>query len=394
MNETMKKIRVLIEVPGRVHRIYNTLVDFPPDNFSFEFGIYRGRSGSFSPSAFVDDLLIHSSSVIPLKLLKSLVGSLRPIPHDIDLVYHGGTLDFRNVKWVVDVEDAIDSFRGLQFDRRFFKSVVEGALRKENCKALICHFDATFKSMQSVYDVRGIEQKMVHVPYAVRRCAVKPENICHDNIDILFLGSANFTTPNWFYGKGGHLALKAFLRLQKEFKNVTLTIMSPIPSGYRNILSKEPRIRVIQKPKFGIDFDEILWNSDVCLLPAWITPGLGFLDAMNHQLPVVTVDTYANSEVVRDGKTGFVCKTPPQLSPIRGTWELNTRNRKEVLRAWYQDNDSIVDHIVEAIRVLVRDSDMRKEMGRKGRGEIEPNGRFSIENRNRILAPVLKKALS
>ena len=380
----------MIEVPGKLHRMYYTLLTHPPRNFTFS--IERSALvGSKSTSATLENLFIHSSALIPLKLLKSMLGVIEPLPRQFDLVYSGGILEFRNVNWVVDVEDALNSFRGLQVDRRAFKSLVERTLGRENCRAVICHFHATAKSLEDVYDAASFRRKIVQVPYTVQLAAYRPKRTSRV-VRFLFLGSANFSTPNWFYGKGGHLALKAFVRLRKKHENIYLTIASAMPSEYKNVLHDD-HIQLIAEPVYGNVFDDLLWNSDVCLLPAWITPGLSFLDAMNHNLPIITVDTYANSEVVQDGVNGFVCDTPEELAPIRGTWNIKPGDRKVILRTWYRENESIVDALAEQMERLIASAELREEFGIAGRREIESGGRFSLSTRNQALSNVLNHVL-
>jgi glycosyltransferase involved in cell wall biosynthesis len=218
-----------------------------------------------------------------------------------------------------------------------------------------------------------------------------------DVVNILFVGSVNFTrrgfNDHWFYNRGGHIVVKTFMRLCREFHNLTLTMRSQVPPAYLQALNDDPRISIVDWPLAQQEFDELLWSADICLLPIRDSPWLSFLDAMNHELPIVTVNMHANRELVFDGKWGFVCDVPKIFQPIiDGYYIADKKEYKMLWKAWMCDTEAITNNLVKAVRLLVKDSELRQAMGKAGRDTIKPDGLFSVERRNTYLKRVLDEA--
>jgi glycosyltransferase involved in cell wall biosynthesis len=217
-------------------------------------------------------------------------------------------------------------------------------------------------------------------------------------VKVVFIGSVNFTGGGWgdweFYVRGGHIAIKAFLRLRTEFDNLYLTIRTSVPSAYHSLLNSDRHISVIDRTLSKDEFSELLWDSDICMNPFIDTPWLTFLDAMNHELPIVTTRLHANAEIVQNGKWGLVCDVPPIFNPIIGNYHIaNAEQLKRLRNAWLYDGNAITDGIVEAMRPLIKDATLRREMGEAGRKTIEPHGPFSLESRNNAMKDILDKVV-
>lgn len=91
-------------------------------------------------------------------------------------------------------------------------------------------------------------------------------------------------------------------------------------------------------PQYGADKERFFQRADIFVQPTYedCFP-LTIVEAMQHGLPVVSTDEGAIPDLVTDGVNGFVCP------------------RKEV------------DGLVNAIEKLLKDSELRKQMGKNGR---------------------------
>ncbi|MDG7013013.1 MAG: glycosyltransferase family 4 protein [Nitrososphaerota archaeon] len=395
--ESQQAIRqVYLETSGRLHSSFRSIITYPPQGYRFfsrDYYDILGIRGIKNRQA-IASIAPRVSNVIPLKLARSLLGYFSKPPAGTDLVLTSGLIDFRRERWIVAAEDAINSFLGLRTDIRLYHPVVEKALELDNCKAVIYCFDATKRSLTNTYNLGRARSKLRHLPLAVPLVKEKKRS-AKKTVDIVLLGSANFRIPSWFYAKGGHLLVKAFLNLKKEFDNISLTMLNSVPSDYASILKSEPRIFVPGTPVLGEDLNNLLWHMDICALPTIVTPWTAFLDAMNRELPIVTTACHANKEVVQHNETGLIVDVPPELDLIVDNFEIP--NRKALTRidkVWLKDNEPLVRGIADSLRVLIKDELLRRRLGENGRKRLEPGGRFSIETRNLVLKDILDRAMA
>jgi glycosyltransferase involved in cell wall biosynthesis len=391
--------KIYLKSFGVVHSYFKTLAETPPEGYRFTYKDYFGRIvRRRGEKRFVENWMkpIMRNFHLPDKLLGSFATYLDAPDAGCNLTITNGLLSFRHEPWIPVVFDPISSLIGHPFDLRFTHPLIENTLARDDCKAIIYFFEATKRSLESTYDISRFESKLEYVPLGVPLVPRKPRP-SKKSVNIIFVGSVNFAQDGfqdvWFYNRGGHMVVKAFLRLCTEFDNITLTIRSQLPSDYRRILELNRRVTIIDYPLSQHDFDDLLWESDIYLLPMRDTPWGSFLDAMNHELPIVTTHTYANSEIVQDGKWGIVCEVPPLFRSIVDNYYVRDRDYfRKSWNAWVRDDKVIVDRIVEGLRTLIRDADLRIQLGIAGRKMIEPNGPFSVERRNRYLKQVLDKA--
>lgn len=393
----MKSLRrVYLLHTGNLHTLYRHLVKSPPVGYVIITKNYPGLN-QFHQSDLLGTLAIRQFHGVPMKLLRSVMALLEPIPRS-DLIFSDGLLNFKNRRWVIAVEEALSSFQGSSYDHKWTHPIVETSLSNPNCKAVIYCFEATKKSLRTIYNTIGFERKMVYVPPAVpvaRRPELQMYSRTHSRtIKIVMLGSANFRSHWWFYGKGGHILLDAFSRLTRLFDNLQLIVLSAVPKELLGLTASNPRITVFDGPIFGDELEKVLWGSHICVLPSRVTPWTGFLEAMNHELPIVTVGMHANAEVVEDGVTGFVIDVGWERDRMVGNYAISSAAEFQSLRRnWLHDYKHISTGIVEATSRLIRDSQLRIEMGIEGRSRVLPGGKFSVQKRNLALKGVFDRAL-
>lgn len=115
-------------------------------------------------------------------------------------------------------------------------------------------------------------------------------------------------------------------------------------------------------PKYGADKWSALSCADVFVFPSWLDCfPLVLLEAMAAGLPVITTDEGAIPDIVRDGENGFIC-------PVH-------------------DPQSVAD----AIRKLLMDSSLRKEMGACGHRRFQEA--FTADAFESHLVAILKQEL-
>ena len=116
---------------------------------------------------------------------------------------------------------------------------------------------------------------------------------------------------------------------------------------------------------------------------------------MNYELPIETINTNANNEVVEDSVNGFVAEVPKELEPIISNYNIPDRDTlKKIMHTWLDDNKTIVKNAAHALKVLVGHPDSATEMGRTGKEMPMEGAKFSIQRRNTLLKDVLDQAFT
>jgi glycosyltransferase involved in cell wall biosynthesis len=107
------------------------------------------------------------------------------------------------------------------------------------------------------------------------------------------------------------------------------------------------------------DIELIMAAADIYAMPSFGEPfGLVFLEAMAMELPVVALDSGGAPEVVNDGITGLLSKPGD------------------------------IPRLAENLSELVRDSEMRTAMGKRGRGRVVAD--FTVDRMARDVADVYR----
>lgn len=323
---------------------------------------------------------------LPVNLLKSLAGCLRPPPPGTDLTYADNHLVLRREPWLLDLECELPAIL-VGPERRFlwYRRLVEKALLSPWCRKIITRVEAGRQALLSTFDGRLAGK--VEVVYWAATPKSFEKGPPREMVRLLFVNSANL--PGQFQLKGGKEAVEAFLLLRQRHPNVELTVRSDLPASLRRRYQGIPGLRLLPDALPWEQLEAEFQTADIFVLPSHVTPGNVFLDAMSYELPVVTTDVWGNAEMVEDGRTGFlVAKSTlaPDFLPGRAygrTWEFERVVRNVDRR--------MVEALVHKLSALIEDEGLRRRMGRAARREIE-EGRFSIARRNERLGQVLAEA--
>lgn len=389
---------IYLEPPpsGVLHSLYNSLINYPPEGYMFIRGDKNRKK--YPATLFLDrallrylrqnDLLNYFTGW-PSILYASLKKKTRP--KEASLTYSSQHPILRKEAWVVDLEyvTGLLSYGHL----RLSKGYLEKILGSPYCRKILPWTEASKKTIVLNLNCARFIDKIEVVHLAV--LPKKVNKAYSDNVNLLFVGTANIHNIPWsFELKGGLELLKAFKILSKNYPNLKLTIRAWIPEYARRICEKLKNVRIIDKILPSGILDKIFRNADIFVFPCHQTPGRVILDAMSYGLPIVTSDVWANSEMVEDGRNGYLIKKSPHLRYINkgyvpnwGSWSFLRK-----LKAISPDRTMVSD-LVKKLQILIEDEKLRKRMSADALMQVE-RGKFSINERNRKLKRIFDESIA
>ncbi|MBU1939209.1 glycosyltransferase family 4 protein [Candidatus Micrarchaeota archaeon] len=318
-----------------------------PKNYAKAYSL--SLTGAYFKLPFVEQYYkLRRRDFMPLEILKVR----QP---DIDLTYAWVRPIIHDKPWVM----AFDHFPGkvsLSYPYSMFaKKIIHKIINSNNCKKLMPFSNCAKERMLNRISVP--EEKIEVMPPPAL-ASVKPIKRRPETIRMLFVGT-------WFGAKGGYLLLNAFRELQRKYDNIALDIVGPpYPKPYLDIEKRIGRDDNIKLHGF-LPLKDILRlykKADIFCMPSHCEAfGQVYIEAMNYSLPVVAVNVNAVSEIVEDGKTGFLI--PPA-------------ERKQ---------------LAERLGTLIDSPALRRRMGRAGKERFEKH--FSRTVVNKKLLGVYSSAL-
>lgn len=272
---------------------------------------------------------------------------------------------------------------------RFMKMYfAKGLLLRENFKKLI--FKSEF-GRNSLYEYGGIKSNILLdktsvVHPVVRR--IPDESIVYQNVNInlLFVGE--------FLRKGGANVVDAFIRLDKEYDGLTLTICSSskfqtsnddLKKRYLKKIDNHNNIEMIFVNR-DVLFTEILPKADIYLCPtyreAW---GFSIQEAMAFGIPVVATNISAIPEIIEDGVSGVLLdiKNHPYIRNMHGYVVGDIPD---------EFSNYLTEQVYLQTKRLIDDLGYRKTLGMGGL-EVART-KFSIERRNELMSDIYRQALN
>jgi glycosyltransferase involved in cell wall biosynthesis len=130
-----------------------------------------------------------------------------------------------------------------------------------------------------------------------------------------FNGKINILFAGMFYVKGGLESVNAIKKLEKRYKNIKLTIVTPIHSIKKVDLDYISSIKSITllDAKFNTqEMKNIFKKHDIFLLPTYRDSfGLVLIEALSVGMPIVCTDQYALKEMAINNYNGFVIPNHP-----------------------------------------------------------------------------------
>jgi len=387
--------RIYFEPAGRLVLFDKGLILYPPEGY--EFTTEPTAWDKVTKGIINNDFLFFTlqknilQKLFPPNLLKSyLEGFLKKAPTKVDLTFARNHLVFRKEPWVVHVEwlTALTGFRLKHLER--FKPLVIRCLASNYCKRILTWSEVSKKSILHNLP-QTLEPKVEMIPLAVQGKKFVKNYSSNGKVKLLFIGSANI--PGEFELKGGKEVLEAFALLSQKYSNLELVIRSDVPSHIRGKCLAHPNIKLVEGVIPWEELEQEFKSADIFLFPGHHTPFNTILDAMSYELPMIITDVFANSELVEDGKTGFVIQPSqniPHLSedyiPIE-----HTSLRSQLKKTMGTVDTKVVQGLVEKTSILIEHSELRRNMGKAGRQKVE-QGKFSIKKRNEKLKKIFDEA--
>lgn len=367
----MKKIKVK-PIFG-AHQIYQEIVNFPPKGVEY-LGVGKNiKKGKYYQSKKLKEwlgYLIQKMKTPRMVFVK---------PGNYDIIHSSrGIIPLNNKPWVIDMEH-VHSFFGLNpklIKNKFWKRFIEQRLSSKNCKAILCHCEATKKAFFRYLDCNSFRDK-IKVLYPASH-EINLEKKKHKKIRILVVISL-------FYHKGGPQILEAFSKLEKKYKNIELWIKADAPEEFKKKYASK-------NIKWFPYFENILPRKellkkfhsqcDIFVYPSFCDSfGYSLIDALLTGLPVVTTNLFAFPEIIKNNKNGFIINIPGYRLE---NGFLQVHPHKKIIPS---ENKKIVNGLIDKIGRLIKNKKLRDKMRNENLFLIK-EGRFSIKERNKLLERV------
>ncbi|MGA2916324.1 MAG: glycosyltransferase [Sedimentisphaerales bacterium] len=302
--------------------------------------------------------------------------------------------------WVIEIEDPISLLfpfvhNGHTCSENFHKSpylpVFKALFESKSCKAIITHVKSTAESLPKLFQSTKLASKVKHVPLGVKLPKVYHEAEKEDGkVRILFNNSWHQDSRNFFI-RGGLDVLAAFDRLHKNYPNVLLTLRTSLPS-------MNPRyMRIIEQNHIGVidrflpdqEWETLMINSDIYLLPSDRIHVVSILEAMSYGLAVVASDGWGVQDYVEHRRNGMVVKG--RYGKV--TWMDDESGMLcENYAIMQREDPYVIDNMVEILSSLVKDKQLRCRLGRQAREDVKD--KYNLENWNNGLKQVFDQIFS
>jgi glycosyltransferase involved in cell wall biosynthesis len=191
--------------------------------------------------------------------------------------------------------------------------------------------------------------------------------------------------------KGGREVLESFTQLRRYFSNLELVVRSNLPPDVKAKYAGTEGLRIIEDIIPSEELEQEYMAADICILPCHITIAMTFLEAMSFELPVVTINSWANAEYIDDGKTGLIAPRSSRLPYYYADTAQVNFGTPEYDRAMRNTDPVVVDELTKRLRLLIENPELRRVLGKAGRREVE-QGRFSLDIVNSKLRAILDEA--
>lgn len=385
--------RVYLEPVWKLPAVARYLLSNPPDGYEFiakdnALVASTEAAAKFDISYRLYDL---AGSVVPVNLGKAWLDQFTKPPKDTALTWAFMHPVFRKEPWVMElIYEQPFLLVGHEPQLKPFKRVLVRLLESDYCRKIVCCDSIVGEALLDQLGTSTIEDKIEVVERAVppQEFTKVPRD---GKVRLLFVNSINLTHKDHFFAKGGALLLEAFSRLSPRYPEVELVIRSALPPEFKARCQQSAAITVLEQPLSSEELQHLWQSADIFVLPSHVTPDTVLIEAMSYELPVVTTNVWANPSIIQDGKTGILIDNPLMARFTEGpTVHLGHPAVGEALR---RIDEGMVDQLEESLRLLIENTQLRRQMGKAGRHEVE-HGRFSLARRNEKLKRVLDEAVA
>ncbi len=385
-------MKIYLEPIWKFHAFGRQMAAFPPSGYEF-VGIKTPQEKLFNAISRWDvgRFLFRSVDLIfPTRLVKSWLERWNKPPANTMLTYACDHLVFREEPWVVEVEFAslVLGIHPKHLGR--FKGTMARALASPYCKRVLCWSEAGRRSLLADLDSRGFQHK-VEVLYL----SIPPRSFVKEygseKVKLLFVGSG--TSRGGFDYRGGREVMETFVLLRQRYDNLELVVRSDVPSDVKVRYDGIEGLRIIEKMISQEELEREFLSADIFINPCYNTATMVMLDAMSHELPVVTIDVWANPEYVEDGKIGLVARSSRKLPYYYADTFQPNWAAAEFREAIRTPDPDVVGSLVNKVSLLIENPELRRSLGRAARYEVE-RGKFSLAKMNERLGRIFNEAIA
>jgi len=388
----MKPINVLIDfgASGRHHSLYDEILEAPPEGIGYlvpRMPVSRLPKPAMAVYHGIRQILKGRLDVAGLAR-----GMNRAAAEKCDFVHFANHIGPCGSPFVVDFEHALSLLHAETDERRLAEDVrrvrAERTRLMESpaCKFLLPWTMQAAKSLQLAFPSKKIREK-TRVVHLAMRIPKEHRPLQHEGFRVLFLGTSNLAGEWNFYYRGGRRMLRVFEKFVKGRKDVELVMTGEVPPSEKKYAERIGRCRItglLSKEKL----EETLRTSDLLFYPSYGTPGLAFLEAMRHHLPIVTTDAWANGEIVDEEKEGIV--VPFTEFETRREFGLPPFKERFISFEKKEKDEELERGLLGALERLYSSKKLGRKMGEAGFRKVS-EGRFSIAVRNKKLRKIYEK---
>ncbi|HLD55565.1 MAG TPA: glycosyltransferase family 4 protein [Candidatus Nanoarchaeia archaeon] len=370
----MKQIKIHLQYPWKFpdSSYYKNILEYPPKDVAYVN--YKksnkpkiqiiGSSKKFEVMRRFKNFL---RKILNILRLPNLTYTFNP---NCDLIHCAHCLSLNKKPWVVDTEvwDRV-SAGGKIAESKLGKWIIKNRLESEYCKRIICWSEDCKKSFEKAF----LKNKKILDKIEILHFGLPLKNfkkIPHKNLRILFVA-------RWFDAKGGRQTLYVFNELSKKYPDIEFTFICPTPKEFKEKYSQNKQINIMDLIPQEKLFKEIYPSADIFFYPGFgDSYGFAVPEAMAYELPIVTSNTFAKKELLKNGKYGL-------LVDLSKDWK----------KYYYECmNKDMLNEFIKKTEILINDKKLREKIGKEARKEVI-NGMFSIEKRNRKLRDIYEEAL-
>ena len=407
--------KILFDPLLGMHSSFWEVVNYPPEGYEFVlsdtlwdrvFDRLINRNELISANFALVGLL---NKLVPLRLAKTWLDKLLKSTltrEDIDLIFSMDHLIIGRKPWVIFITWPT-FLTGMNTSHVMkYRSFIEQQLASPYCRRILTWSELSKTAFLTNFDGRHLEDKMAVIPLAIHKQSfIKSGG--SDRVRLLFIGSANNPRGRVasmlgtklffdFYSKGGGEILHAFRILSGRYSNLELVIRTGVPSAVKREFEKFPNIRFIDSVIPRDELESEFKSADIFVFPTHqLTPWTSFLEAMSYELPIVTTNLYTNPEIVQDGITGLLIQ-PTKTVPYY--WKnlltpMGSPLHRQYVEAIKIPDPAVVDELVAKTSILIDNPNLRREMGKRARWEVE-EGKHSLARRNQAFKQIFDEALA
>ncbi len=379
----MKKTKIYLQYPWKYgdSSYYKNLLGYPLKDVSYlnpKFKTINSKIG-FNLTKFIKKPI---RNIVRVLNIPNIVRTKSQYSNKADLIHCAHCLSLNNKPWIVDFEryETLSADGSIARSEKGIRKITK-LLKSENCKKILPWTNAAKKSILDYIGDEEVEKKIELLPFALPLKKYKSRRQ-DTKVHILFVA-------RYFEAKGGYVALRVIDYLTKKYENVYGIFVSETPNNILEKYSENKKIEFHELMPQEKLFNEIYPKSDIFFYPGFSdTFGFSLVESLAFKLPIISFEGFARDEIVEDGKNGYIIKKKQDDEEIVGE---NWREFRKKLDEMTIENQYIRQAIGRTERLILNKS-LRERMGEYGYKMVK-NGKFSIQNRDKILKKIYKEAL-